>query len=296
MITGLHHISALTKSATENLNFYTKVLGLRLVKNTVNQSNTKMRHLFYGDYQGTPGTLLTFFEVPNLGHSYLRKSYFETVYLGIPKGSLNWWKQWLEKNEVVITVMEDSLSIQDADGFQMRLVEIDEVLATDHTVIQQKIPRERQIIRILGVAVFVPSPEDTTQTLVDWLGLTVIKGNELVDPLGRSFTAIYDSFGKEPTRAGRGTIDHIAYQVATKDEVDALYEKAKQLDLTIELFVDRGYFKSLYVRDSSGLRIEVASDEPGFLVDESLETLGSKLALPPFLEEQRAEIEKGLQN
>lgn len=294
MITGLHHISALTKSAAENQHFYTKVLGLRLVKNTVNQNNTKMRHLFYGDYQGTPGTLLTFFEVPKIGRSELRRSYFETVYLGIPKGTLNWWKEWLEKNETTMTIMEDSLSVQDPDGFQMRFVEIDEALAANQIVQHQTIPSHVQIVRILGVDVFVPSPEDTTKMLVDWLDLRVIKGQELADQQGRSFTAIYDSRGKEPTRVGRGTIDHIAYQVATKNEVDALYEKANQLGLEIELFVDRGYFKSLYVKDSSGLRIEVASDEPGFQLDETLENLGTKLALPPFLEEKRAEIEAGL--
>ncbi|AIS62010.1 VOC family protein [Listeria ivanovii] len=288
MIQGIHHISALTKSFTLNHHFYSDILGLRLVKNTVNQANIKMRHLFYGDYAGTPGTLLTFFEVPKIGSSYYERSYFGNITLGIPKDTTNYWEKRLTDFTIPFEKTEKALILYDPDRMGIILMEIAET--TSHPTIHTDIVSAKQIVRILGADYHVPSPIETSQFFTNYFGLESHNG-VLVDSSQMSFTRLYKTRSEKKSRTGRGTIDHIAYTVKTKEAVDKLHKIAFQNKLKIEEFVDREYFKSLYIKEPSGLRIEFASAEPGFTLDEPLETLGEKLALPSFLEEKRTEIE-----
>ncbi|PZF91346.1 glyoxalase [Listeria ivanovii] len=288
MIQGIHHVSALTKSFTENHHFYAEVLGLRLVKNTVNQDNIKMRHLFYGDYAGTPGTLLTFFEIPKIGSSYQESTYFGNITLGIPKDTTNYWEKRLNDYAVPFKKAAKTLSLHDPDQMGIILTEITETIS--HPTIHTDIPSAQQIVRILGADYHVPSPTETSQFFTNYFGLDSQNG-VLVDSNQMSFTRLYKTGSEKKSRTGRGTIDHIAYTVKTKEAVDKLHEIVLQNKLKIEEFVDREYFKSLYIKEPSGLRIEFASAEPGFTLDEPLETLGEKLALPSFLEEKRTEIE-----
>lgn len=288
MIQGIHHISALTKSFTLNHHFYSDILGLRLVKNTVNQANIKMRHLFYGDYAGTPGTLLTFFEVPKIGSSYYERSYFGNITLGIPKDTTNYWEKRLTDFAIPFEKTEKALSLYDPDRMGIILTEIAET--TSHPTIHTEIPEAKQLVRILGADYHVPDPAKSSHFFMTYFGLESQNG-VLVDRNQMSFTRLYQTFSEKKSRTGRGTIDHIAYTVATKADVDELHKIALQNQLTIEEFVDREYFKSLYIREPGGLRIEFASAEPGFTLDEPLVKLGEKLALPSFLEEKRTEIE-----
>lgn len=295
MIHKIHHISAIAKSAPDTIYFYTKILGLRLVKNTVNQENTKMRHLFFGDYLGSPGSLLTFFEIQKVGHRQDKRAYFSTVYLAIPKGSFNFWKQRLTDFEIDFHEEKQRLYFQDTDAFKLALVETDhpitEELATRHTTI----PQDKQIVHVLGTTIVSHLPDETANFLTDFLDLAPTT-KDFRDSIRHDWTTVETSSQEtNKSRIGRGTIDHVAYSVKNAAELETYYQKAKAMQLPIEEYVDRGYFKSLYIREPSGLRIEIATEEPGFLLDETAEQLGETLALPEFLETQRTQIEKQLE-
>ncbi|MDZ5757314.1 VOC family protein [Carnobacterium maltaromaticum] len=293
MVHNIHHISGFTKSAKESIYFYTEILGLRLVKNTVNQENTKMRHLFFGDYQGTPGTLLTFFEISKLGQRRNFNNYFSTNYLAIPKGSLQFWKERLLQFNVESHQDDEGLEFTDFDDFKLKLIETDEQIQPEKATQHSTVPAHYQIIRIAGTSLVVENPTLTNQFLHTYLG---IKSTETLPLNNRtSFTIVKKSSELEKSRIGRGSIDHIAYSAATAADLEELYQTALANQFKIEEYVDRGYFKSLYVKEPNGLRIEIATELPGFLIDEDLATLGENLALPAFLETKRTTITKTLE-
>lgn len=293
MVHNIHHISGFTKSAKESIYFYTEILGLRLVKNTVNQENTKMRHLFFGDYQGTPGTLLTFFEISKLGQRRDFNNYFSTNYLAIPKGSLQFWKERLLQFNVESHQDDEGLEFTDFDDFKLKLIETDEQIQPEKATQHSTVPAHYQIIRIAGTSLVVENPTLTNQFLHTYLG---IKSTETLQLNNRaSFTIVKKSSELAKSRIGRGSIDHIAYSAATAADLEELYQTALANQFKIEEYVDRGYFKSLYVKDPNGLRIEIATELPGFLIDEDLATLGENLALPAFLETKRTTITKTLE-
>ncbi|MFL2105138.1 VOC family protein [Desemzia sp. FAM 23991] len=298
MITGIHHISAITKSSKKNHAFYVDLLGLRFVKNTVNQQNTAMRHLFYGDYNANPGTQLTFFELKNSGRAYNEDNYFSTITLDIPKGSLSFWKDRLAKHEVSIEHSFDkaSLFFKDEDGMPLALRESESVITADNAVSHSSIPREMQIIGLSEVLIRVVNPEATLDFLTSFLGLQREVGcNYVYNPSNQFTTTVEASNNTNKSRLGHGSMDHIAYSVNTVEDLETLHQKALDMNLPIELYLDRDYFKSLYVTDPNGLRIEIATKGPGFTIDESLESLATTLALPSFLENKRAEIEAQLE-
>ena len=236
MISGFHHLTAITKDAEKNKTFYTDILGLRLVKQTVNQDNLIDLHLFYGDYKGTPGTILTFFELPRGGQRREEDSYIHEVLLKIPQGSLPFWKKRLTAGAVrLIENDEASCTFLDPDDMKISLIEVPGMIAPDQTMRHSDVPAEYQIIGIQG----------------------------------------------------------IHYTVS---DLDQILEKAKENNITVEKIIDRGYFQSLYLREPSGLRIEIATDQPGFTLDEPLEKLGETFALPDFLEPKRKTIESTILN
>ena len=293
MVHNIHHISGFTKSAKESIYFYTEILGLRLVKNTVNQENTKMRHLFFGDYQGTPGTLLTFFEISKLGQRRDFNNFFSTNYLAIPKGSLQFWKERLLQFNVESHQDDEGLEFTDFDDFKLKLIETDEQIQPEKATQHSTVPAHYQIIRIAGTSLVVENPTLTNQFLHTYLG---IKSTETLPLNNRaSFTIVKKSSELAKSRIGRGSIDHIAYSAATAADLEELYQMALANQFKIEEYVDRGYFKSLYVKEPNGLRIEIATELPGFLIDEDLATLGENLALPAFLETKRTTITKTLE-
>ncbi|MGX7377534.1 VOC family protein [Carnobacterium maltaromaticum] len=293
MVHNIHHISGFTKSAKESIYFYTEILGLRLVKNTVNQENTKMRHLFFGDYQGTPGTLLTFFEISKLVQRRDFNNYFSTNYLAIPKGSLQFWKERLLQFNVESHQDDEGLEFTDFDDFKLKLIETDEQIQSEKATQHSTVPAHYQIIRIAGTSLVVENPTLTNQFLHTYLG---IKSTETLPLNNRtSFTIVKKSSELAKSRIGRGSIDHIAYSAATAADLEELYQTALANQFKIEEYVDRGYFKSLYVKEPNGLRIEIATELPGFLIDEDLATLGENLALPAFLETKRTTITKTLE-
>ncbi|CZQ81307.1 glyoxalase/bleomycin resistance protein/dihydroxybiphenyl dioxygenase [Trichococcus palustris] len=295
MITGFHHLSAITKDADRNMQFYTQVLGLRLVKNTVNQENLKDPHLFYGDYQGNPGTVLTFFEIPKVGNRHDEDSYFHTVYLNIPKGSLPFWKGHLSLNQISFNEgSESELLFADPDGMDIGLIEVDDIIAAENATRHTAIPRDRQIIGIHGIHYTVRALEQTLAFFTQVLGMR--SEDNVVYPQNsrEDVNWLAQSTSTESSRLGKGAIDHIAYSVPDASDFEALLANAKEKSILIEKVIDRGYFSSIYLREPSGLRIEVATEKPGFTLDETLEHLGESFALPDFLEPKREEIEENI--
>lgn len=289
---AFHHISLLTGHKHENVAFYTEILGLRFVKNTVNQDNHRMLHYYYGDYQGAPGTVVTFFIVPHLGHRYEYEGYLATIGLQIPRNSQSFWKERLKKAGVAVTESAHELRFQDPDDVSVILTETDSVLTPDHQV-QNEIPLDKQITGLASTELHTAEPEKTSEFFQKLLGWET--ANNRIQFNENEALAIIPTNSLEKTRMGRGSIDHVAFAVKDESTLQNLYERAQAQNWEIEKVVSRGYFKSLYIREPGGHnRMEFATMSPGFTIDEPLETLGESFALPPFLAGQRAEIEANL--
>lgn len=289
---AFHHISLLTKDAQENLHFYTELLGLRFVKNTVNQENHRMLHYYYGDYQGAPGSVVTFFILPHLGHRYDHENFIATIGLKIPKNSLPYWQGRLEDYHVAYEKTERTLFFKDQDQVAIRLTETDlPPLAPSHQV-KNTIPGDKQILGLQSTQLHVAEPEKTSDFFERFLGWQTLDQRIWLNTT--DFLEILPTEMKEASRMGRGSADHIAFAVTDEAELDRLYQKAQTQGWHIEKMISRGYFKSLYIREPGGNRLEFATLAPGFTIDESLETLGESFALPPFLANQRGEIERNL--
>ena len=295
MITGFHHLTAITKDAKKNNFFYTELLGLRLVKQTVNQDNLTDPHLFYGDYHGTPGTILTFFELPRVGQRHEEDSFIHEVILKIPRGSLPFWNKRLTERAIPFVENDEAGStFLDPDGMKISLIEVSEVISPDQATRHSEVPAEHQIIGIQGIHYTVSNLEKTEDFFRDVLGMKL--QDHVVHPLSSrdEESRLIQSVSLKPSRLGKGAIDHIAYSVPERKDLDSILDKAKEKEITVEKIIDRGYFQSLYLREPSGLRIEIATEQPGFTLDETLENLGEAFALPDFLEPKRNAIESNI--
>ena len=305
-IPGHHHISMITKNASQNNHFYRKILGLRRVKVTVNQDDPSMYHLFYGDKTGSPGTELSFFEIPLAGNTYRGTNAITRIGLLVPsEESLQYWKKRFDKNDVYhgeITTYANrpALEFEDPEGLRMvLLVSNGEKVEHWETWEKSDVPAKHQIQGMGSVEITVRRLDKLASTLTDMFGYTEISrtDNEAVFQSinGEVFGEIVVKLLDGPTeRPGRGSIHHLAIRVKNDAELEFWAEQVKQRGFHSSGIVDRFYFKSLYFRESNGILFEIATDGPGFTIDGDMETLGEKLDLPPILEERREEIEKKL--
>lgn len=288
-----HHVSLLTRFKNQNKNFYTEVLGLRFVMNTVNQENHRMLHWFYGDDEGRPGSVVTFFVVPRLGQRMDAKSSLQTIGLNLPKDSLNFWEKRLQDLNISFIKKEKTLSFMDPDGVKIFLTEtslppLEAKFATKHT----NIPAEFQILNLRSTEFHVPDVSKTAEFFEKFLGWQTLDGKINLSPT--EFIEILPSQSSEKTRMGRGSMDHVAFAVKDNEELDELYKRAQQQGLEIEELIDRGFFRSLYIREPGGNRVEFATVTPGFTFGKGVEALTEDFVLPPFLESQREEILKNI--
>ncbi|WP_152655597.1 ring-cleaving dioxygenase [Oceanobacillus sp. CFH 90083] len=306
IIPGHHHISMVTKNAIENNRFYRDVLGLRRVKMTVNQDDPSMYHLFYGDRTGSPGTELTFFEIPMVGNTHRGTNAITRIGLLVPsEESLHYWEKRFDMYNVLhggITTYANhpAMKFEDPEGLQMVLLAADGEKA-DHWEAWEKsdVPAAHQILGMGSVEMTVRRLDKLASTLVDMFGYTKISQNEreaiFQSVPGQVFGEIVVKHLEGPSeRPGRGSIHHLAIRVKNDEELRFWEEQVKARGFQSSGIVDRFYFKSLYFRESNGILFEIATDGPGFTVDGDVDHLGEKLDLPPFLEEQRAEIESKL--
>ncbi|EJR57148.1 hypothetical protein IIM_00257 [Bacillus cereus VD107] len=305
-IKGHHHISMITKNANENNHFYKNVLGLRRVKMTVNQDDPSMYHLFYGDKTGSPGTELSFFEIPLVGKTYRGTNAITRIGLLVPsEDSLHYWKERFEKfgvkhSEITTYANRPALKFEDSEGLRLvLLVSNGEKVKHWETWEKSEVPAEHQIQGMGSVEMTVRRLDKMASTLTEMFGYTEVSrsGEEAIfqSIKGEAFGEIVVKYLDGPSeKPGRGSIHHLAIRVKNDTELAYWEEQVKQRGFHSSGIIDRFYFKSLYFRESNGILFEIATDGPGFTVDGDVEHLGEKLDLPPFLEDQRAEIEANL--
>ncbi|KGR89919.1 glyoxalase [Ureibacillus massiliensis 4400831 = CIP 108448 = CCUG 49529] len=307
-ILGHHHISMITKNAKQNNYFYQKILGLRRVKVSVNQDDPSMYHLFFGDLTGSPGTGLTFFEIPMVGKTYRGTNAITQIGLFVPsEESLYYWKErfgefQVKHEEVTTYAGRKALPFEDHEG--LRLVLLDSK--------GEKVPEfwskwdgsdasiEHQILGMGTIEMTVKNLNKLSITLTELFGYIEVSrtDNEALfqSVEGEGFGEIHVKELDGPKeRPGRGSIHHLAIRAKDDKELEDWSEKVKARGFASSGIVDRYYFKSLYFRESNGILFEIATDEPGFTADSSIEELGTKLDLPPFLEGRRSEIEAKLE-
>jgi glyoxalase family protein len=301
-IEGLHHVTAIAGQPQPNIDFYTGVLGLRLVKLTVNFDDPTTYHLYYGDGQGHPGTILTFFPWPGAPRGRIGTGQLTVTSFAIPEPSLSYWRERLRKRGVEFECGqsdfgEDRIFFRDPDGLQLELVSTTQA-EPDRVWERGPVPADHAVRGFHHVTVSENGHELTASLLTDTLGFRQVgrEGNRFRYAVadGSSSTMIDLVCAPEgrPGRVAVGTVHHVAWRTATDDEQvhwrDTLI--ARQCDVTP--VIDRQYFHSIYFREPGGVLFEIATDPPGFATDEDIEHLGSSLKLPPWLESARPDLER----
>lgn len=305
-IQGHHHISMLAKDIRQNNYFYTEVLGLRRVKKTVNQDDPSMYHLFYGDQTGTPGTELTFFEMPYIGQTYRGTNAFTRIGLVVAsEASLAYWEERLATYNVayeagVTFANRPAIFFEDNDGLRLA-IQLEEGANPPlwEAWEESPVPAEHQIKGMGTVGANVRRLQKLSRTLTEIFHYEAIpqSADEIL------FQSVKgDIFGEilavqtegETERPGRGSIHHLA--IRAKDEAELLYwkDQVRRRGFQTTDVLERFYFKSVYFRESNGLMFELATDGPGFTVDSDVASLGKQLDLPPFFEDRREEIKASL--
>jgi glyoxalase family protein len=291
---GIHHITAITGDAQRNLDFYTRVMGLRLTAKTVNQDDPSVYHLFYADEQGRPGSELTFFEYPGANPGRAGAGMVHTIVsrVGSP-AALDFWEQRLGAEGVATTRGGDALRFADFEGLTHELAVrpgLDEPLSAEHP----EIPLEHALQGFDAVRAYSADPARSTALLEKVLSAVPVgEGAWELRGERRGGRIEYEPAPVAPGRQSGGTVHHVAWGTTAHDHPHWL----KLLELTgvpNSGVIDRHYFHSIYFREPSGVLFEIADDAPGFTVDVPLEQLGSVVILPPRLEPHREEIERRL--
>jgi glyoxalase family protein len=290
---GIHHITAITADAPRNVDFYARVLGLRLVKKSVNQDDPTVYHLFYSDEVGSPGADITFFDYPGLPQGRPGDGMVRRILWRVASGeALDFWATRLG-DEGVQTRREDGLVFADPDGLEHELLVVDvpdPPLMADHP----EVPAEHALQGFHGVRAYLGHPDGSRALLEDGLGFTARPDGWEARGAERGGLYLVDPPPAERARQGAGTVHHIAWS-SGMDELEDWRGRAVERGARPTPVIDRFYFRSVYFREPGGVLFELATRGPGFAVDEDPETLGEKVALPPFLEHRRAEIEAQLQ-
>lgn len=309
-LTGIHHLTAISADAPGNLAFYTQILGMRLVKKTVNQDDVSAYHLFYADAKGSPGTDITFFDWPIGPERRGTRSIARTALRVAGEETLDWWRRRFEErgvrhDAIVERDGRQTLDFEDPEGQRLSLVD-DGGAGESWPWARSPIPAERQIRGLGPITISVPdlgpteavltrlmemrrardyptpgNPESTTHVFEMGAGGAGAELHVAVEP------------GLPAARQGAGAVHHVAFRIPD-DAYQAWTERLSEFRVPSSGPVDRFYFRSLYFREPNGILFEIATDGPGFATDEPEETMGERLSLPPFLEHRRAEIERGL--
>lgn len=306
---GIHHLTAVTAEAKNNLAFYTQTLGMRLIKKTVNQDDTTAYHLFYGDGVASPGADLTFFDFPAGREQRGNHTVGRTGLRVDSEESLNWWKDHLQSHNVGTSGIKErfghqSLDFEDFEGQRFRLV-VDparKAIAWDRS----PVPADRQIVGLGPITLSVPRLDRTERVLTEVMNMRRVRDYAAtshtpethVFEMGPGGPAAELHVAVDPSlpmaRPGAGGVHHVAFRTPDQDSLRQWIERVTRAGLRSSGEVERYYFTSLYFREPNGILFEIATDVPGFTADEPLETLGESLSLPPFLEPRRDSIEAGL--
>jgi glyoxalase family protein len=291
---GIHHISSITGNAPRNLDFYTRLLGMRLVAKTVNQDDPGIYHLFYGDYEGSPGFDMTFFEYPGARPGRAGAGMVHRIAFRVPTASsLDYWTRRLGEAGVAPSRVDGELRFVDPEGLALALVADtsgDEPLRTRHP----EIPDEHGLIGFDHVVAYGDRLDGSARVLTDVMGAakTDDRAWELRGPT-RGGWIRFEEPPAERGLSGGGTVHHVAW-ATEQEEHDGWLERLHRGGVSSTPVIDRHYFRSIYFREPSGVLYELATKGPGFTVDDPLEALGSRLILPPRFEPDRERISREL--
>lgn len=303
-ILGLHHITAIADNAQRNYNFYTKVLGLRLVKKTVNFDDPGTYHFYFGNEIGTPGTILTFFPWEGIGRGRTGSGMATDIGYSVPPGSFDFWvdrfKEFsVKQEEIKERFGEPYLSFEDPDGLKLELIiptAVDDRKGWETTAVKADVATKG----FHNITLTVRNVTPTASILTDVFGYKLLQqeGNRyrfVTDAIDNAaIVDIIEAPNLAPGRGAGGTNHHVAFRVKDDNILMDFREKIAGKGLGITPKIDRDYFFSLYFREPGGVLFELATDNPGFTRDEPLEQLGTGLKLPKQYESSRKKIEEGL--
>jgi glyoxalase family protein len=292
---GIHHVTCITGDAARNVDFYTRVLGLRLVKKTVNQDDPTVYHLFYADDEGSPGADITFFEYPGIPRGRAGDGMIHTVVWRVgSREALDFWEQRLAPETSSLSRSDEtSLGFEDPEGLRHELAVVDvddEPLVAHHP----EIPVELALQGFDAVRAYASVPERSTELLEGTLGFVTLDGSTREarsDMRGGRY--VFDPPPPARGLGGAGTVHHVAWS-STMDEHEGWHARVVAAGARPSPIIDRFWFKSIYFREPSGVLFEIATLGPGFAIDEDSERLGEALVLPPAFEHLREQIEPAL--
>ncbi|HSR68184.1 MAG TPA: ring-cleaving dioxygenase [Acidobacteriota bacterium] len=301
-IAGIHHVTAIAKDAQLNIDFYVGVLGLRLVKKTVNFDDPGTYHFYYGDGQGRPGTILTFFPWRTVGRGRSGSGETAATAFAVPDGQLGFWEERLQANDVAVKrarrLQEDLLSFRDPEGTSLELVGSDEDQDFQPWA-DSPVPPAHAIRGFHSVTLRLAGLEGTAQLLRDTMGF-----REEGEEEGRlrlrgagdraALVDLVPAPGQTRAALGAGSVHHVAWRVPDQNQQEAWRSQLEDSGYNVTPILDRNYFRSIYFREPGGVLFEFATDPPGFTADEPLDQLGRSLKLPKWLEKARPQIEQAL--
>lgn len=301
---GIHHITAIASDPQHNLDFYTRLLGLRLVKQTVNFDDPGSYHFYFGDRIGSPGTIITFFPWPGAPRGRRGTGQVVTASFAVPRTAIRYWKSRLNERHVLNEEMnprfgDSVLRFADPDGLMLELIESDRPPDTNLNG-ESDVPNEFAIRGFHAPTLEVQTADLTLQLLVQTFGFerSAEENNRQRFSLDEKSTGLQlDLVERRDTGFGQiaaGTVHHIAFRVADEAEQTRWREMLADLGFGVTPVIDRQYFHSIYFREPGGILFEIATDGPGFATDESVEHLGENLMLPKQFEAQRSTIERML--
>ncbi len=304
-LTGIHHLTAITANARGNNQFYTQTLGLRRVKKTVNQDDTSAYHLFFADGAGSPGTDITFFDWPAAPERRGTNAITRTG-LRVGADSLDYWADRLSGLAGKITTLDGrpTLDVEDPEGQRLRLIAAPTPAGQPWD--RSDVPAEYQIHGLGPITISVPELAPTQAVLTQVMNMRLVRdyaspdgqGQVHVFEMGEGGAAAELHVAVQPglpqARQGAGGVHHVAFRVPDTAALTAWTDRVARFRVPSSGEVERFYFRSLYFREPGGNLFELATDGPGFDVDEPFETMGEGLSLPPFLEGKRQQIEAGL--
>jgi glyoxalase family protein len=293
---GLHHITASTGDAPRNVDFYTGVLGMRLTAKSVNQDDPSVYHLFYGDEHARPGADLTFFEYPGAAPGRSGAGMIHRIVHRVAgQDALAFWADRLGGRGVAVQRDAGSLRFADPEGLAHELV-VDPSDDAPLTAVHPEVAAEVALRGFEGVRAYSADPDASAAMLEGLMGARRIGGENQFELRGarRGSWIAFDPAPSEPGRQSAGVVHHVAW--GTEDaELQSWIDRVAEAGVPSSGYVDRHYFHSLYFREPGGVLYELATEEPGFLVDGlSVEELGTRVILPPFLEQHRDQIEQRL--
>lgn len=297
---GIHHITAMVNDAQRTIDFYAGVLGLRLVKKTINFDRPEVYHLYFGNGSGDPGTVITFFPWAKQPKGRIGTGQVGSISFVIPAGSTEFWKSRLQKFGVKffssVRFGKKHIAFQDLDGLELELVEREEV--SSHNGSFGGIPSDKAVQGFSGAMLISVQPHKTAEVLENILGFECL-GQEEGFLRFKSEAPVGNTVDIKLTPSvrglmGAGTVHHIAWRARDEEELLKWRAVLQEKNFYPTEIRDRHYFKALYFHEGGGILFEIATDPPGFAVDEPIEKLGQKLMLPSWLESKRQELQKNL--